>query len=292
MRILVTGTAGRVGAATAKELLEHGYSVRGVDKHAPKDDLRTSIENVYVDLTDRIGMLRAAEGCDAIAHLAAIPNPGILDDHIIHTNVVGTQYIFAAAEAHGINRVSIASTCCAFGIFFARHSIDPQYLPMNEAHPDLPQDLYGLSKVLNEETARAYTRRCGMTTTALRLTTVYDLPEAAERHSRWLHHKLGDSEHRQNDLWSYIDLKDCARAFRLSLENAVVGTNSTAIIAARDSFTRLDIRDLIKKHFPQHAEATSQLDPAACLYELDTAEKAFGFIADQTWRNFPEFVQP
>src|SRR5271155_901425 len=117
MRVLVTGTAGGVGAATAKDFLAHGYTVRGLDKDPPKSDLRDHIENVYADLTDRMALIKAAEGCDAIAHLAAIPNPGHADDRIFNTNVCGTQYIFAAAEANGIERVAIASTCCAFGIF-------------------------------------------------------------------------------------------------------------------------------------------------------------------------------
>src|SRR4051812_11437425 len=99
MRVLVTGTGGFVGAATAREFLDNGWSVRGLDQNAPPEDLRGGrIESVYADLTDRLAILRAAEGCDAIAHLAAIPNPGRLDHLIFPVNVTGTQNILAAAE--------------------------------------------------------------------------------------------------------------------------------------------------------------------------------------------------
>jgi nucleoside-diphosphate-sugar epimerase len=285
MRVLVTGTGGRVGAVTAREFLAHGYEVRGLDKNPPPDDLRGKIEVVYADLTDRFALLRAAEGCDAIAHLAAIPHPGRWDDQIFPSNVTGTQYILAAAEAHGIKRVALASTCCTFGIYFAIHPIDPQYLPMDENHPVLPQDLYGLSKVLNEETAAAYTRRSGMTTVALRLTTVMDLSRTD--HAHWWRRHLTSDEDRRNDVWSYIDIRDAARAFRLAVENTPEGTNHTVIIAARDSFTAHDIRHLVRKHFPALAAQVEHLAPQASLYDTTAAERAFGFVAENNWRTIP-----
>lgn len=291
MRVLVTGTAGRVGSQVARELLTHGYTVRGFDKAPPRgDDIRNSIETVYGDLNQRLDLMRAAENCDAIAHLAAIPHPGDGETEIFAVNVTGTEQLLSAAEAHGINRVALASTCCAFGIFFARHQIDPQYLPMDEKHPNLPQDMYGLSKLLNEQTAAAYTRRCGMTTVSLRLTTVMNL-DNADRWMRWMRKSLHSDAERKNDLWSYIDCRDAARAFRLALENAPEGTNTTAIIAARDSFTALDIRDLVRKHFPALAEQVSSLVPHASLYDTRCAEEAFGFVAEHLWRTAPLFAE-
>lgn len=285
-QVLVTGTGGRVGSATAREFLAHGYKVRGLDKNPPPADLRDKIEVVYADLTDRFALLRATEGMDSIAHLAAIPHPGRLDDVIFPTNVTGTQYILDAAEANGINRVAIASTCCTYGIYFARHPIDPQYLPVDEKHPQLPQDLYGLSKVLNEETAAAYTRRCGMTTVALRLTTVMDFSHID--HAHWWRRRLKSDEDRRNDLWSYIDIRDTARAFRLAIENAPEGTSNNVIIAARDSLTLCDIRHLVRKHFPALGDQVEDLDPAASLYDTRGAEEVMGFVAECGWRDIPE----
>jgi nucleoside-diphosphate-sugar epimerase len=285
MRVLVTGTGGRVGSATAREFLAHGYTVRGLDQHTPPEDLRGKIETVYADLADRLALLKAAEGCDAIAHLAAIPNPA-RDAHLIfETNVTGTQYVLSAAEAHGIKRVALASTCCAFGIYFALHQIDPQYLPMDEKHPALPQDLYGLSKVLNEETAAGYTRRSGMTTVSLRLTSVMNLENM--EHHRWVRHSLTSDEERKNDLWSYVDIRDTARAFRLAIENAPEGTNNTVIIAARDSFTSVDIRHLVRRHFPQFTEQVAHLAPHASLYDTRKAEEVMGWVAEHNWRDNP-----
>lgn len=288
MRVLVTGTAGRVGSETAREFLAHGYTVRGLDTRPPVEDLRGKIESVYVDLTDRLALLRAVECCDSIAHLAAIPSPGRSEENIFPVNVSGTQFILAAAEAHGIRRVALASTCCTFGIFFALHQIDPQYLRMDEKHPVLPQDMYGLSKVLNEETAAAYTRRSGMTTVSLRLTTVMHFEN--QDHRRWWRRSLASDEDRRNDLWSYVEVRDAARAFRLAIENAPEGTNHTAIIAARDSMTAHDIRHLVQRHFPALADQVQNLAPTDSLYDTTLAEKAFGWVAQYNWRDLPDLA--
>jgi nucleoside-diphosphate-sugar epimerase len=282
-RVLVTGASGRVGSVTAMEFLTAGYTVRALDNRPLPETLRGSVEAAYADFTDRLAMLRVVDGCEAIAHLGAIPAPNNGEENIFPVNVTGTYNILAAAEAHGVKRVALASTCCAFGIYFARHMWDPHYLPMDEKHPNLPQDMYGLSKVLNEETAAAFTRRCGMTTVALRLTSVVRL----ENPHPWMKHGLSRDD-RQNDLWSYIDVRDAARAFRLTIENSKEGTHTTAIIAARDTFNRHSIQHLVGKHFPALADQIKNLAPEASLYDTSLAENAFGFVAQHGWRDLAE----
>jgi nucleoside-diphosphate-sugar epimerase len=92
--------------------------VRGTDKTPLPEDLRGRIEMQYAEITDRMALLRTAEGCDSIVHLAAIPNPGRMDDVLFNINVVGTQYLLDAAMAHGIKRVALASSCCALALSF------------------------------------------------------------------------------------------------------------------------------------------------------------------------------
>ena len=292
MKILVTGTAGRVGAAVAHDLLEQGHSVRALDIMPPRDQVRlgatspTQLETVYCDITDRMALLKAAEGCDAIAHLAAIANPGQRDDIIMHTNVLGTQYILAAAQANGINRVALASSCCAFGMFFAKHPFDPQSFPVDETHPSAPQELYALSKICNEETAATYTRRYGMTTICLRLTTVMSLEN--QDHLQWRRHHLErNGTRKERDFWSYIELKDAARAFRLAVTEEISG-HHVLIIANPDSFLAGDIRRAAREHFPDVPLDENRIQADGCLYDLSRAENVLGFVAQNSWRDVPE----
>lgn len=290
IRVLVTGVSGYVGSALAQELLAHGYTVRGLD-HSPlkEDSLKGMVEMVYADLTDRLAILKAVEGCHAIAHLAALPHPMVSNpEQIIHTNVVGTGYLLEAAEKFGIKRFALASTCCTFGFYFALHPFDPDYLPLDEKHPVKPQDLYGLSKVQCEEACAAYTRRCGMTTVALRLTSVNSLEQGRIKH--WAKDVLLNKERKQRDFWTYIELRDCARAFRLAIENAPEGTFAPLIIAARDSYTMHDIREMMAHHYPAVSDQIQHLSPTDSVYDTRRAEEHIGFVAQNSWRTVPELA--
>ncbi len=284
-RVLITGTSGIVGGPTAEEFVAHGYHVRAFDKAPPSEALRGKVEAIYGDITDPLHVMRAAEGCDAVVHLAAIPNPMHGTDQIMPVNVGGTANVFAACEAHGIKRVALASTCCTFGMVFAKHRFDPQYFPVDEKHPLLPQDLYGLSKVLVEETAAAYSRRCGMSTVSLRLTMVTNFVNPA---NRWWKNSL-KGDYKSYDFWAYIEARDVARAFRLAIENGPLGESHSLIIAARDTFTIHDVRELARKHFGDLADSVAHQGPSDSLYDTRRAEEVIGFVAEKTWRGDPNF---
>lgn len=175
---------------------------------------------------------------------------------IFESNVVGTQYLLAAAEAEGIRRVALASSCAVHGAPFATAPFVFDYLPVDEAHLIAPQDLYALSKHFNELTAATYTRRCGMATTCLRLNRVVDFGAA---NARWLRRGVErEAQRPSRDFWHYIEVRDAARAFRLALENVEAG-HHVAITVARDVLATGDRRDLIRHHFP-HLESFLESD--------------------------------
>ena len=256
MKVTVTGGAGRVGQAVAREFLEAGYEVQIVDRAPVPADLRARCQSTYLDLTDRLGVLRALEGSDAIAHLGAIPDPtGGKDLDLFPTNVVGTQYVLAAAQAHDIRRVALASSFSIHGMAFqTSDTLEPRYLPMDENHPIENEDVYGLSKQCNELTAAMYTRRTGMATTCFRLTWVVDL----ERMNPWQRRGLERAgEQKNRDLWSYVERRDVALAFRLAIEKVESG-HHVVLLAARDLWgygaeTEAGARARIERHFPDLA---------------------------------------
>lgn len=254
MKVTVTGGAGRVGQAVVREFLDCGYQVQIIDRVAPPADLRERCEVCYLDLTDRLGLLRALEGSDAVAHLGAIPDPGGSKDlDLFANNAVSTQYMLAAAEAHGIKRVALASSISIHGMAFQKsQNVAPHYLPLDENHPIENEDVYGLSKQCNELTAAMYTRRSGMATTCLRLTWVTDLENLERWTMRWLERA---GENKSPDLWSYIDKRDVARAFRLAIER-VESDHHVVLLAARDLWggggdTEAGRRARIERFYPQ-----------------------------------------
>lgn len=107
MKVLVTGGTGVVGAAAVRSLLAAGHSVRLFSRHAKKDAERwqgsdvTSKEGSVADASQVAG---AAEGCDAVLHIAGIVEerpPQITFDAV---NVGGTRNLLAEAEMAGVKR--------------------------------------------------------------------------------------------------------------------------------------------------------------------------------------------
>ena len=281
MRILVTGAAGRIGSQVVLELAGHGHTIRALDRRPLPQEVRAVAEAVYADITDPLSLLNAAAGCDAIAHLAAIPGPFGPADEVLRLNVIGTQNALEAAHAHDIPRVVLTSSVGALGFSFPKHPCLPDYLPIDTAHPRRPQDVYGLSKLMNEESAQAMTRLTGMTTIVLRPPAVWDL-DRAKRHG-WLQRtreRRGDE--RDPSLWGYVDVHDQAIAFRLALESDLTG-HHVFYTMADDLGVNATARELAERHLPDLAGQVDRLN-GNTFFDLTPARQHLGFVAERTWR--------
>ena len=76
MKILVTGSHGRIGANLVTRLLEKGHTIRGFvypadAGRARKLDGFSNVELIEGDLRDYVVVEQAVAGVDAICHLAA-----------------------------------------------------------------------------------------------------------------------------------------------------------------------------------------------------------------------------
>ena len=277
----MTGAAGKIGSKVVPELVSHGHTVRALDRRALPADVRKQSVAIYADLTDPLAMLRAAEGCDAIAHIAAIPQPYLPPDEVLKLNVIGTQNVLEAAMAHQTPRVIVTSSIGALGFSFPTHDCLPDYLPIDIVHPRRPQDVYGLSKLMNEESAAAATRLSGMTTIVLRPPAVWDL-ERAKRHG-WLKRTLErKGEDRDNSLWGYIDVHDQAIAYRMALESDLTG-HHVFYTMADDVGVNATVRDLTERHLPALVPYLDNLTGNG-FYDLTPAREKLGFVAERRWR--------
>jgi dihydroflavonol-4-reductase len=153
VKALVTGATGFVGAAVARALLRHGWSVRAlVRPQADRRNLaRLALETVPGDLTDPDSLVRAADGCDALLHVAADYRLGARDsDTLYRTNVEGTRSVLAAARSAGVARVVYTSSVATIGL-------PADGTPGDEHTPVALADMIGhykRSKFLAEQVAR------------------------------------------------------------------------------------------------------------------------------------------
>lgn len=172
MRVLVTGGIGSVGKAVLERLLQHGWDVRVIDRK-PEFEME-GIDYQVGDITKYDDVRAQMRGCEAVVHLAAIPNPMFVPaPELFHINVTGTYNVYEAAADEGIRRIVQASSINAFGCFWGNRDIYPDYFPLDEEHPTGTTDVYSFSKEVVEDIGDYYWRRKGISGVSLRFPGVW-----------------------------------------------------------------------------------------------------------------------
>jgi dihydroflavonol-4-reductase len=116
-KILVTGATGLAGANVCRQLRARGDEVRALARAtADTAPLRArGVEIATGDVTDAKDVRRAAAGCDAAIHCAALlggASQNLADFEAVNT--AGTKHVLDAAEAEGLRRVVAVSTSTFF----------------------------------------------------------------------------------------------------------------------------------------------------------------------------------
>jgi len=269
MHLAITGGCGRIGSAVIALALTQGHSLVNIDRIASNEVL-PGVTPIQADLTDYDAFEQAIRGCEALIHLAAIPQPFTQPDHIVHNNNVVTNYNALAAAANlGIQRVCLASSINATGVFFSRWP-RYDYFPLDEHHPTYNEDPYSLSKWVGELQADSFARRYEtMTIASLRLHgTRPERPPALDP----------DSERARfaaKQLWGYTRLDAAARACLLTLIADFTGHERFYIVAPE---TMMDIPSLdLKSRFFPHVPLRGDLSGNRGFFDCTQAERLLGW---------------
>ena len=277
MKVLVTGGSGNVGRYVVAELLAAGHEATVLDLKPPAS---ADVEFREGSVLDLDACAQACEGADAVVHLAAIPHP--LSDppeRVMHVNTIGTWNVHQAAAQTGIRRVVQASSDSTYGYVFREREIPIDYLPIDEDYPQRPQDCYGLSKVVGEQIARAFSEGHGLETVCLRICYVW-FPSSPENY-RGL---TQNPDAWWKGLWVYNDARDAALAFRLAVETPDVACERFCISAA-DNGTRVDTLDLLRKHYgdvPLRKPIEGRQSPI----DYSRAAERLGYQPRHSWRDW------
>ncbi|MFB5661187.1 NAD-dependent epimerase/dehydratase family protein [Alteribacillus sp. HJP-4] len=276
-KVVITGGSGLLGPAVIQEFVNHSYEVINLDSKKPDNPLCPTI---ITDLTNLGEVFSGLAGADAVVHLAAIPVAYSHPNEVTFVNnVLSTYNVLEAAAQLGIKKAAITSSESSYGLVFSKQGLAPQYVPLDEDHPQLPEDSYGLSKIANEETAKAIHRRTGMQVVSMRLGNVIT-PEKYENFPSFIHKPL----ERKSILWSYIDARDAGAAYRCAVEKDGLGAVELNI-ANDDSSMDMTGEELMKAAFPEVTDFREPLDNYRTLFSNKKAKQLLGWEPQYSWRN-------
>ena len=291
MRILFTGGSGKAGRHAVAYLLGQGHRVLNVDLIPLA---LQGVENRIADITDAGQMFDVMSSYasfdeldpgtgvprfDAVVHFAAVPRILLKSDNeCFRVNTLGTYNVIDAALKFGVRKIIFASSETTYGVCFADGLRKPEYLPLDEEHPTVPEDSYAMSKVVNEATAQCFQRRSGADIYGIRINNVMEPHDYAELFPAF----LKDPSLRRRNFFAYIDARDlghlvecCLRVDGLGFEvfNAANNTHSV------DQTTS----QLINEFYPD-VPMTRDMDPQETFYSNAKAKEMLGFAPQYDWR--------
>ena len=213
--VFVTGGAGYVGAHCCKAFAQAGWQVVVYDNLSRgwRDFVKWG-PLIEGDLLDQDMLNKSLEDVkpDAVAHFAALAYVGesvSRPDLYYRNNVTGSVNLLDAMREAGVDNMVFSSTCATYG--------DPQYLPIDEAHPQNPINPYGRSKMMVEQALKDYSAAYDVRSVALRYFNAAGADpdgEIGERHEPETHliplalRGAGDPDYTLNILGVDYDTRD------------------------------------------------------------------------------------
>lgn len=299
MRVLVTGSSGKLAPFVIRDLLEAGHEVVLFSRRAPAPEF-SKLPLVIGDINNFEDCQKAMQGgIDAIQHLAAQPWPvdhpeqresaakqGIPFDATMRSNMLGVYYMLQAALHKNVEIFVMTGSNCALGHGF-RISNQPfpyKYLPIDEDHPSDVEDSYSYTKLAGEELLHSFTRAYGMRTYSVRAAGICDetrrrnMAASAKTVTAW------------NDwMWCWVGSEDVASAHRLLMERARENEPHGAYYCNGDDTTALEPSiELVRCYRPDLLPLVRDLPGNANFFSTKKLQEAVGWKHKTSWRMYLE----
>lgn len=292
MRVLFTGGSGKAGRHVVAYLAAHGHKVLNVDRVALR---HPGVADLNADICDSGQMFNAmsthmdgaeldagaAPRFDAVVHFAAVPALMLqAENETYRVNVMGTYNVLEAACKLGIPKVIIASSETTYGVCFSNGVVDPKVLPLEEDYDIDPMDSYGMSKKVNEATARSFQRRFGTDIYALRIGNVIEPQEYKTRFPGF----FAEPGQRRRITFSYMDARDLGQIVDLALRKDGLGFQVFNACNDTNSVCQSN-QELLARFFPK-VPLSRPVGAQESLLSNRKVRQVLGFKEQHNWRNY------
>lgn len=274
MRVLITGTSGKIGSALAKFLRDKIQTI-GIDNRP--GPFTTSL----IDIREKEKVFDYVRGMDAVIHSAALlsPHMGVFsDDEFWQVNVKGTENLLEACLKHHVKRFVFTSTTSVYGNSMVHPNravwVTEELLPQS-------RDIYDETKIAAENLCRKATKD-GLTCLTLRMSRCF--PECQDLMAIYR-------------LYRGVDVEDVVKAHELALTAPIQGYD-VMNISCQSPFLESDGEELksnaaavILRYFPFAKKEFSKRGwtlPKS-IDRVYVIEKAKRLLSYKPSHNFPEW---
>lgn len=287
MRILVTGGAGFIGSHIVDGFVAAGHSVAVVDnlwQHGggKREHLNPKAQFFLCDIRDpALAEVFSSFKPELVSHHAAqhsVANSTKDPQYDADVNIKGLINVLERCAQHGVRKIIQASSSATYGT--------PKYMPIDEAHPQLPESPYGISKMVGEHYLRYFASAGGPAYTAFRYGNVYgprqdpsgEAGVIAIFASRILAGKPIRIDWDGEQQKDYVYVGDVARANVLALsaaDNDVINIGNgvgTSVNALHRAIAQAVGRDVEVQHAPKRTG-----DIRTCVFAIDKAKNVLGW---------------
>ena len=248
MNILVTGAAGFLGPHVAAVFPELGHTCRLTDLQPGEDHADIEV----ADLTSMDDALRVTNGMDIVCHLGGVGDVYLAFEQpaeAARANVVGTATLLEACVRNGVQKFVYTSTWEVYG--------EPEYQPLDEAHPCRPDHPYNITKLAGEHLSVSYDRLKGLPVLCLRLGTAYGRgmrPNSVFSIfiAKALKQEPLTVQGSGNQMRQFTHARDIGRAFALAAESEIHG--EVFNIVSTEEITIRRLAEMVTEALPTRLE--------------------------------------
>lgn len=237
MKVLVTGSAGHLGEALVRTLLDLQHEVGGLD--VIESPFTTHVGSVL----DSSCVRPCMSDVQTVFHAATLHKPHVAThgrQEFVDTNISGTLNLLEEAVAAGVRSFVYTSTTSVFGDALVPPPGAPAAWVTEEITP-VPRNIYGVSKAAAEDLCQLFHRNQGLACIVLRTSRFF--PE--EDDNREVREAYSDDNIKANEyLYRRVDLEDVVSAHLLAAECAPRIGFRKYIISATTPFRPEDVTEL------------------------------------------------